>query len=61
MSDWVSGMTFPRMTFVKQNLKEIGCKAFQLLSEQMNGNESVKHIVVNSQLNIRDSTRNHSI
>lgn len=61
MSDWVSGMTFPRMTFVKQNLKEIGCKAFQLLSEQMNGNESVKHIVVNSQLNIRDSTRNHPI
>ena len=54
-------MTFPRMTFVKQNLKEIGCKAFQLLSEQMNGNESVKHIVVNSQLNIRDSTRNHPI
>jgi LacI family transcriptional regulator len=58
MSDWVSGMTFPRMTFVKQNLKEMGCKAFQLLSEQMNGDERVKHIVVSSQLNIRDSTKN---
>ena len=59
MSDWVSNMTFPRMSFVKQNLKEMGCQTFLLLHDLLNGSESVKSIVINSQLNIRDSTRNN--
>lgn len=58
MSDWVSGMTFPRMTFVKQNLKKMGCMTFQLLFDQMNGNDKVQRVVINSQLNVRDSTKN---
>jgi LacI family transcriptional regulator len=60
MSDWVSGMTYPRLTFVKQNLKEIGCQVFKLLYEQMSGDKTVRHIVVNARLNIRESTRNKS-
>ena len=58
MSDWVSGMSYPRMTFVKQNLKEMGCKTFQLLFDQIHGDESVKHHIVNARLNIRESTKN---
>ena len=58
MSDWVSGMSYPRMTFVKQNLKEMGCKAFELLFDQMNGDERVKHVIVNARLNVRESTKN---
>ena len=58
MSDWVSGMSYPRLTFVKQNLKEIGHQTFELLFEQINGDDSVKHIVVNARLSIRESTRN---
>lgn len=57
MSDWVSEMSHPRISFVKQNLKEIGCKAFRLLQDQMNGDDSVQHIVVNAHLETRDSTR----
>lgn len=57
MSDWVSGMSFPRMTFVKQNLKEMGRKTFRLLLDQIGGDTSVKHIVVRAQLNIRESTK----
>lgn len=56
MSDWVSGMSFPRMTFVKQNLKEMGRKTVKLLIEQINHETKVKHIVVNARLNIREST-----
>ena len=56
MSDWVSGMVYPRMTFVKQNLRDIGRKTFKLLLEQINGNADVKHVVVNARLNIREST-----
>ena len=56
MSDWVSGMSYPRMTFVKQNLKDMGRKSLKLLLDQMNGNTSVKHIVLSAQLNIREST-----
>ena len=58
VSDWVSSMSYPRLTFVKQNLKEIGHQTFELLFEQINGDDSVKHIVVNARLNIRESTRN---
>ena len=56
MSDWVSGMSYPRMSFVKQNLKEIGRKTFLLLLDQINGDTSVSHIVINARLNIREST-----
>ena len=56
MSDWVSGMSYPRMTFVKQNLREIGRKTFQLLLDQINGTSNTKHIIVNSRLNVREST-----
>jgi LacI family transcriptional regulator len=56
MSDWVSDMVYPRMTFVKQNLKEMGCKTFRLLRDQIEGDTEVKHIVVNGRLNVREST-----
>ncbi len=57
MSDWVSDMTTPRMTFVKQNLREIGNKTFKLLLDQINGDDTVRRMVVKSRLEIRDSTR----
>ena len=57
MSDWVSEMSHPRVSFVKQNLKEIGAKAFRLLSDQMSGDDSVQHVVVNARIELRDSTK----
>ena len=57
MSDWVSEMSHPRISFVKQNLKEIGTKAFRLLLDQINGDDSVQHVVVNARLELRDSTK----
>lgn len=57
MSDWVSEMSHPRISFVKQNLREIGCKALRLLLDQMNGDDSVQHIVVNARVELRDSTK----
>ena len=57
MSDWISEITSPRMSFVKQNLKEIGDTAFRLLLDQINGDESIKHTVVKAHLEIKDSTR----
>ena len=57
MTDWVSEMSHPRTSFVRQNLKEIGVKAFRLLLDQLNGDDSVQHIVVNARLVLRDSTR----
>ena len=58
MSDWVSEISHPRVTFVKQDLKEIAKKAFKLLYEQMNGEENVCQIVANAHLELRDSTKN---
>lgn len=57
MSDWVSDISNPRMTFVKQNLKELGSKAFKLLQDQINGDEEVYHVVANARLEVRESTR----
>ena len=57
MSDWVSEMSHPRISFVRQNLKEMGVKAFRLLLDQMNGDSSVQHVVVKTRLELRDSTR----
>jgi LacI family transcriptional regulator len=57
MSDWVSDISNPRMTFVKQNLKELGTKAFKLLQDQINGDEEVYHVVANARLEVRESTR----
>ena len=57
MTDWVSEMSHPRVSFVKQNLKEIGIKAFRLLFDQMNGDDSVQHVVVNARLELRGSTK----
>lgn len=57
MSDWVSEMSHPRLTFVKQNLREIGTKAFRLLLDQMNGDDSTQHVVVKARLELRDSTK----
>jgi LacI family transcriptional regulator len=42
---------------VKQNLKEIGIKAFRLLLDQMKGDDSVQHVVVSARLELRDSTK----
>lgn len=57
MSDWVSEMSHPRISFVKQDLREIGVKAFRLLQEQINGDDSVQHIIVKANLELRDSTK----
>ena len=57
MSDWVSDITSPRLTFVKQNLRDIGGKAFKLLNEQINGDFSVKHIVLKARLELRETTK----
>lgn len=57
MSDWVSDMSHPRVSFVRQNPREIGTKAFRLLLDQMQGDDSVQHIVVKARLELRDSTR----
>lgn len=57
MSDWVSEMSHPRLSFVKQNLREIAVKALRLLFDQMNGDDSVQHVVVNARLELRDSTK----
>ena len=57
MSDWVSEMSHPRISFVRQNLKEMGSKAFRLLQDQINGDDSVQHVVVSARLELRDSTR----
>ncbi len=57
ISDWVSEMSHPRVSFVKQNLREIGSKAFRLLLDQLNGDDSVQHVVVNARLELRESTR----
>ena len=60
ISDWVSEMSHPRLSFVKQNLREIGTKAFRLLLDQMNGDDSVQHVVVNARLELRDSTKQNN-
>jgi len=57
MSDWVSDMSSPRMTFVRQNVKEQGTKTFKLLQDQINGDEEVYHVVANARLEVRESTR----
>lgn len=57
MSDWVSDMSYPRITFVKQNQRELGRRTVKMLLDQINGSVSTKHVVVNGQLNIRDTTR----
>ena len=67
MSDWVSGMSDPRITFVKHNPKEIGRKTFKLLLEQIKEEKlhkdnlthqpsNPKHLLLNAWLNIREST-----
>lgn len=57
MSDWVSDLATPRMTFIRQNVKEIGKKTFKALLNHINGDDSVSHIIVNARLDIRESTR----
>ena len=56
MSDWISDVSRPRMSFVKQNLKEIGTKTFKLLYEQLQGDERVKRMVIKAHLELREST-----
>lgn len=58
MSDWVSEMSHPRVSFVKQNLKEIGIKVFKLLMDQINGDESLQHVIVKATVELRESTKN---
>ncbi len=57
VSDWVSEMSHPRISFVRQNLREIGNKAFRLLQDQMNGDDSLQQVVVNARLELRNSTK----
>lgn len=57
MSDWISEVLTPRVSFVKQNQKEIAVKAFKLLHDQMDGDTCVQHIIVKANLELRDSTR----
>ena len=39
MSDWVSDLATPRMSFIRQNVKEIGKKVFKALYDQINGDD----------------------
>lgn len=57
MSDWISDVLTPRVSFVKQNQKEMGIKAFKLLYDQLNGDTCVQHVIVKGRLELRDSTR----
>ena len=57
MSDWVSDVMSPRMSFVKQNQREMGTKAFKLLFDQLNGDNCVQHVNVKARLELRDSTK----
>lgn len=57
MSDWVSEMSYPRISLIKQNLREIGTKAFRLLLDQIKGDDSVQHVIVKANLELRDSTK----
>lgn len=57
MSDWISEITKPRMSFVKQNLKEMGTQTFKLLHCQMKGDSRVKRVLVKARLEIRESTK----
>ena len=57
MSDWISDVLTPRVSFVKQNQKEMGIKAFKLLYDQMDGDTCVQHVIVKARLELRDSTR----
>ena len=57
MSDWISDVLTPRVSFVKQNQKEMGIKAFKLLHDQMDGDTCVQHVIVKARLELRDSTR----
>ena len=56
ISDWVSDLSFPRMSFVKQNIREIGRKTFKMLLDKINGDSSIKNVIVNARLNIKEST-----
>ena len=57
MSDWVSDVMSPRMSFVKQNQREMGTKAFKLLFDQLKGDNCVQHVIVKARLELRDSTK----
>ena len=57
MSDWMSEVLTPRVSFVKQNQKEMGIKAFKLLDDQMDGHTCVQHVIIKARLELRDSTR----
>ena len=57
MSDWISDVLTPRVSFVKQNQKAMGIKAFKLLHDQMEGDTCVQHVIVKARLELRDSTR----
>ena len=57
MSDGVSDVSTPRISFVKQNQREIGTKAFRLLSDQLNGDTCVQHVIVEARLELRESTK----
>ena len=57
MSDWISEVLTPRVSFVKQNQKEIAVKAFKLLHDQMDGDTCVQHVIIKARLELRDSTR----
>lgn len=57
MSDWISEVVTPRLSFVRQNQKEIGCKAFKLLKDQLDGESCVNHVIVKAFFEVRDSTR----
>ena len=47
---------FGAYQFVKQNLREMGRRTFKLLTEQIEGDTAVKHVVVNGRLSVREST-----
>ena len=44
-------------TLRRYNLREIGCKTFRLLLDQIRGNDNVQQVVVKARLELRESTR----
>lgn len=49
--------TRPKLTAVRHPTKTMGCKACELLMEQMQGHADIRHEVVKAKLDIRQSTR----
>jgi len=48
----------PKLTAVRHNTRMMGRRACELLLDQINGNYEKQHVVIRSNLEVRESTRN---